>query len=72
MFHAFYIQHCVGKNWLIEPLIVDLVLTDCTSCIVASLAIQTPTCTWLSTRPPTPTRRVRCMCVVRSIVSNNG
>jgi hypothetical protein len=67
-------------SWLIRPHVVDLALTSCTSCNVASLAILTPTCTlcvlhqstWLFVQPLTPTRQVECMCVVPRIVSSGG
>jgi hypothetical protein len=45
--HLFYSQHCVGKlqgggvaaSWLIEPFVIDLAPTSCTSYNMASLAI---------------------------------
>ncbi len=66
--------------WFIGPRVVDLAPTGCTSCSATSLAIRTPThtlcvlqqSTWLFARPLTPTKRVKCMCVVLKVVPNNG
>jgi hypothetical protein len=67
-------------SWLIEPPVVDLAPTSCTSCSTTNLAIRTPTgtlctlhqTTWLSTRPLTPIKQVRCMCVVPGAVSSDS
>ncbi len=66
--------------WLIRPPVVDLAPTGCTSCSAASLPIWTPTSTlcvlhqsiWLFAWPLTPTRQVRCMCVVPRAVSSDN
>jgi hypothetical protein len=65
-------------SWLVEPLVANLVPTDCTSYSVAYSAIRAPTCTlcvlhqstWFSTQPLTLAKQVGCMCIVPRIVPN--
>ncbi len=67
-------------SWLGGPPTANLAPTIYTSYNVASSSIRTSTrtlcvlhqSTWLSTQPFTPTRRVKCMCVVPKTVPSSG
>jgi hypothetical protein len=66
--------------WLVEPPVANLAPTSSTSCSATSITIRAPTqtlcalhqSTWFPTQPFTPTRRVKCMCVIPGAVLNSS